>query len=80
MKEMDAKILKSIGAKIREIRLQKNMTQKELAFTLDIEISQITRIETGKINTSILNLIKISKALEVDVTELFNFKIDKDIS
>jgi len=37
------------------------MTQKELAFDLDIEISQITRIETGKINTSILNLFKIAK-------------------
>lgn len=56
MKEVDAKILKSIGAKIREIRLHKNMTQKELAFNLDIEISQITRIETGKINTSIIIL------------------------
>lgn len=77
MKEVDAKILKSIGAKIREIRLLKNMTQKELAFTLDIEISQITRIETGKINTSILNLIKISKALEIDIKELFNFTIEK---
>lgn len=77
MKKVDAKILKSIGAKIREIRLLKNMTQKELAFTLDIEISQITRIETGKINTSILNLIKISKALEIDIKELFNFTIEK---
>ncbi len=77
MKEVDSKILKSIGAKIREIRLLKNMTQKELAFTLDIEISQITRIETGKINTSILNLIKISKALEIDIKELFNFTIEK---
>lgn len=77
MKEVDAKILKSIGAKIREIRLLKNMTQKELAFTLDIEISQITRIETGKINTSILNLIKISKALEIDIKELFNFTLEK---
>lgn len=77
MKEVDAKILKSIGAKIREIRLHKNMTQKELAFNLDIEISQITRIETGKINTSILNLIKISKALEIDIKELFNFTLEK---
>ena len=76
MREMDAIILRNIGAKIREIRLQKKLTQKELAFILDIEISQITRIETGKINTSILNLIKISKALEIDIKELFNFTIE----
>lgn len=72
MKEMDSIILRNIGDKIREIRLKKKLTQKELAFILDIEISQITRIETGKINTSILNLIKISKALEIDIKELFN--------
>lgn len=78
MKEMDSIILRNIGDKIREIRLQKKLTQKELAFILDIEISQITRIETGKINTSILNLIKISKALEIDIKELFNFNIYKN--
>ncbi len=78
MQETDSIILKKIGDKIREIRLQKKKTQKELAFDLDIEISQITRIETGKINTSILNLIKISKALEIDIKELFNFNIDTD--
>ena len=80
MQETDSIVLKKIGDKVREIRLNKKMTQKELAFDLDIEISQITRIETGKINTSILNLFKIAKALEVDIKEFFNFKIDKDIS
>jgi len=80
MQETDSIVLKKIGDKVREIRLHKKMTQKELAFDLDIEISQITRIETGKINTSILNLFKIAKALEVDIKEFFNFKIDKDIS
>lgn len=70
MKEADSIVLKNIGEKIREIRLQKNLTQKELAFILDIEISQITRIETGKINTSVLNIIKIADAFEIKVSEL----------
>lgn len=70
MQETDSIVLKKIGDKVREIRLHKKMTQKELAFDLDIEISQITRIETGKINTSILNLIKIAKALEINISEL----------
>ena len=42
-----------------------------LAFMLDIEISQITRIERGIINTSILNILKIIDALEVSATEFF---------
>ncbi|MCC2591326.1 helix-turn-helix domain-containing protein [Chryseobacterium sp. MFBS3-17] len=49
----------------------KEITQKDLAFEINVEISQITRIERGVINTSILNLVKISKALNVHIAELF---------
>lgn len=49
----------------------KEITQKDLAFEINAEISQITRIRRGVINTSILNLVKISKALNVYIAELF---------
>lgn len=63
--------LKKIGKRIKELRLQKRMTQKELAFQLDVEISQITRIERGIINTSILNILKICNVLEITPSEFF---------
>lgn len=71
MKDLDVVRLKKIGNRLQELRLQKNLTQKELAFLVDVEISQITRIERGIINTSILNLMRITDALEISISDFF---------
>ncbi|WP_426477177.1 helix-turn-helix domain-containing protein [Chryseobacterium sp. CBSDS_008] len=69
MKDSDQIILKKIGERLQEARLQKNLTQKELAFMVDVEISQITRIERGVINTSVLSLMRITDALEISISD-----------
>lgn len=46
-----------------------------LAYTIKVEYSQIRRIERGLINTSIGLVYEIVIALEIDILELFNFKI-----
>ena len=63
----------SFEKKLRLARLTKGFTQEQLANELGIEISQISRIERGVINTSITTLYSISKVLNVDVSELFIF-------
>ena len=79
MQDSDSLRLKKIGKKLQELRMQKKITQKELAFILDVEISQITRIERGVINTSILTILKIAEALEMSASELFQqIKFEKD--
>ena len=69
VKDSDQIILKKIGERLQEARLQKNLTQKELAFMVDVEISQITRIERGVINTSVLSLMRITDALEISISD-----------
>lgn len=66
-------ILISFGGNLRQLRLAKGLTQEQLANELGVEISQISRIERGVINTSITTLYAISKALEIDVSALFVF-------
>lgn len=66
-------ILISFGKNLRLTRLAKGFTQEQLAIELGVEISQISRIERGVINTSITTLYSISKVLNVDVSELFVF-------
>lgn len=46
-----------------------------LAYTINVEYSQISRIELGKINTSISIAYEIANALEVSIKELFDFEI-----
>jgi transcriptional regulator with XRE-family HTH domain len=65
----EAFILK-VGAKIREVRTQKNVTQEELANEVGTSYSQVNRTELGKINISISFLNKIALALGVDPKDL----------
>lgn len=61
----------SIGENIRRIRIEKNMTQKELGDKLGgISQQQIGRWETGKANPKIETLIKIASILGVPVSYL----------
>lgn len=77
---IDQEFIILFGKNLRKIRESKKMSMQTLADMTNIEYSQISRIERGLINTSVGIIYEISKALEIDVTELFNFKIDKDIS
>ena len=65
------KYLKKIGSNIANIREQKGMTQYKFAKLLLMEQSNLARIEKGEINTTVKTLLKISDALEVDITKLF---------
>lgn len=66
-------ILINFGVKLRLARLAKGFTQEQLANELGVEISQISRIERGVINTSVTTLYSISKILDVTISELFIF-------
>jgi transcriptional regulator with XRE-family HTH domain len=68
----DPKFLTSLGARIRELRLKKNLTQNELAMLCNFEKASMSRIESGKTNVTILTLKKISKALDVELVEFFH--------
>lgn len=49
----------------------KNLTIEKVANDAGIEYTQLSRIEHGKINTSIYHAYIISKSLEVELQELF---------
>ena len=65
----------AFGSNLRRIRIEKNLSQAELAFRCKMEISQIGRIERGIINTSISSVFTISEALNVNPKDLFDFVI-----
>lgn len=67
-------ILIEFGNTLRTIRLAKGFTQEQLANELGVEISQISRIERGIINTSMTTIYEISKILKINTSELFEFK------
>jgi transcriptional regulator with XRE-family HTH domain len=73
----NVEFIKAFGENLKKIRSEKKMSQEELANSSDIPISQIGRIERGEINTTISTVHAISYSLEIDIKELFNFKINQ---
>lgn len=86
MKDEDMR--KELGNKLKALRKQKRLTQKELAATLDIGISQLNKYESGMHMPPIEKLIQLStifdttldylvKGRQTDITELHNSKFIK---
>lgn len=71
-------LLKSVGKRVQEIRISKGLTQVDLVGKIDGEIdtTNISRIESGRTNPTIFTLYRISKALDVSLIELLNFKTE----
>jgi transcriptional regulator with XRE-family HTH domain len=61
-----------IGQRIRELREIASMSQKDLAYTADLDRSYIASIENGQRNVSIVNIEKIAAALNITLKEFFN--------
>jgi len=59
-----------LGQRIRKARIEKNLTIQVLADLVGIEYTQMSRIELGKINTSVLQVCKISRALDINMSTL----------
>ena len=65
-------VCKLLGGRIREARTVRGLTIEALALELNLEYSQLSRIELGKINTSIFHVYQISKCLQAPLADLFN--------
>ena len=63
-------VAQELGLRIRKARLEKDLTIQSLADMVGIEYTQLSRIELGKINTSVLQVCRISRALDICMATL----------
>ena len=74
MKESLEEFLKNLGENIAAIRKEKGLSQIQLADEMDMERSNLRRIEAGRTNLTVATLYRISKALNIRPEELFRFR------
>ncbi len=58
-------------ANIKRIRKEKGLTQKDVAEGSDMLVPTYSRLERGGSNPSLTSIVRIAKALDVPVIELF---------
>ena len=69
MKEK-SKILMKFGNKVREVRIQKGLSQEQLAHNADVHRTYIGMIERAEKNITLINIEKIANALDISINEL----------
>lgn len=62
-----------LGARIKELRKAKKLSQEELAELIGIEPRHMSRIEVGKSYPSLDRLERIANALDADLRDFFDF-------
>lgn len=57
---------RAIGMEIRDARIQKGLSQKQLALRIGMKQPDISRIEEGKKNITLFTLIRLCKVLGIE--------------
>ena len=70
---MEESIQIQVGKQIQKIRNEKNISQQDLAAKCNFEKSNMSRLEAGRANATLSTLETVSKALDIEVIELFKF-------
>ena len=65
-------IKKKFGKQVKKLRLERGLSQEALANQADLDRTYIPSIEKGERNVSITVIEKISKALKIEIVDLFN--------
>ena len=74
-KHSEKEYLINLGKNIKSIRVHKKISQTEIAYRCGFDKSNLNTIESGKRNPTIISLLKIADALEVNLIDLFIFEI-----
>ena len=67
---------KLLGARIKELRKERNLTQEQFAELLNIDFRSLSHIECGDTFPS-KNLAEIASAFHMSISELLNFEHHK---
>lgn len=62
-----------LSEKIKEFRKNKKMTQQELAVKAGLHLTYVSHLELGKYHPTVYVMWKIAKALEVKMSQIFEF-------
>ena len=74
MKEKHKEHYQVIGKNLRRIRLEKGLSQQDLANRCDVERAKISRIENAAEDFMLSTLLELANALEVNINQLIGIE------
>jgi len=74
-RSLEIEKIKKFALRLKKLRVEKGLSQEKLAAEAGITLSQVARIETARINPTLTTLAALSKALKVDLGDLFDHEV-----
>ena len=71
--EPKEQLQRNIGIRIRNLRIEKGLTQVDLASKINRDQQSIQRLEAGRTNPTYLYLYEVAQGLEISLSELLDF-------
>ena len=68
------------GKKVKEFRLERKLTQQQLATIANVETNQIYRVENGKNGSTLSTIVAIAIALGKNPKDLFEFDFPLELN
>ena len=68
---MSKKELKAFGRRVKELRIERDLTQTELAEKVGLSNNFIGMVERGERNTSVDKIFKLAKAFDIKLAQFF---------
>lgn len=66
--------IKGFGNKVREFRIKKGLTIEEFANSIDLHVTQLSRIERGETNPTISYIFLLAEKLGVKPADLLTLE------
>lgn len=67
--------LRAVGARIRSLRGEADLTQEQLAAKIGMDWKRLQRVEAGKVNATMNTLVRVARGLGVEITSLFSSEV-----
>ncbi|MFL5754559.1 MAG: helix-turn-helix transcriptional regulator [Bacteroidia bacterium] len=77
MDEHSGIFLMMLGKNIARLRKERGISQVQMANEMEMDRSNLRRIEAGRTNPTTITLHRISRVLDIKFEELFDFKEKK---
>lgn len=64
-------IQRDFGNRLRELRTERGLSQEKLGFEAGMDRTYVNSVEQGRRNVSLVNIVRLAMALEIETRELF---------
>lgn len=71
--ELQTETLARFGRHLLTIRKNKKLSFRKIALNCDVDYSDISKIEKGEKNITLLTIVELAKGLDVPLKELMDF-------